>query len=75
MSQSKLSSLAETCISIAIGFIISMIVTAVVFPLYGYPVSGAQNFQITCIFTVTSLVRGYFVRRWFNRLSGRQVTK
>ena len=71
MSQSRISSLAETCISIVIGFAISMILTAVVLPAYGHHVSLGDNLQITGIFTVTSIARGYLVRRWFNRLSSR----
>ena len=74
MSQSRLSSLIETIVGIAIGFIVSMVMTAVVLPAYGHQVSIAQNFQITCLFTVTSIARGYFVRRWFNHLHTRKAT-
>ena len=34
---------------------------------YSHPVSFGQNLQITGIFTVASIARGYFVRRAFNR--------
>lgn len=71
MSQSRMSSLAETCISIAIGFLVSLGITAVVMPAYGHPVSLGDNLQITAIFTVASIARGYLVRRWFNRLGRR----
>jgi hypothetical protein len=64
--QSRLSSLAETCLSIAIGFIVSMVITAFLLPAYGHPVSLGDNFQITAIYTVASVARGYLVRRWFN---------
>jgi hypothetical protein len=67
MTQSRLSSLAETCLSIAIGFCVSLVITALVLPAYGHPVSFGQNLQITGIFTVASIARGYFVRRAFNR--------
>lgn len=67
MSQSRLSSLAETCISIAIGFLVSLVITAWLLPAYGHPVSLADNLQITAIYTVASIVRGYLVRRAFNR--------
>lgn len=63
MSQSRLSSLAETCLSIAIGFVVSLAITAVVLPAYGHPVSFGQNLQIT----VASIARGYLVRRAFVR--------
>ncbi len=67
MTQSRLSSLAETCLSIAIGFCVSLVITALVLPAYGHPVSFGQNLQITGIFTLASIARGYFVRRAFNR--------
>lgn len=64
--QSKRGSLIETLINVAIGFVVSMLLTAVVFPAYGHAVSFGQNLQITVIFTVASVIRGYVVRRWFN---------
>ena len=60
-------SLAETCASIAIGFVVSVAITAVVMPAYGHAVTLADNLQITAIFTVASIARGYAVRRAFNR--------
>lgn len=67
MSQSRLSSLAETLLSIAVGFVVSLAITAVVLPAYGHAVTFSQNLQITAIFTVASVARGYLVRRAFNR--------
>lgn len=71
LSQSRMGSLVETVASIAIGFVVSVVITAVVMPLYGHHVSMADNIEITCVFTVASIARGYFVRRWFNWLAGR----
>jgi hypothetical protein len=65
VSQSRISSLAETCLNIAIGFVVSLVITALVLPAYGHPVSFGQNLQITGIFTVASIARGYLVRRAF----------
>lgn len=66
MNQSRLSSLVETLLSIAIGFVVSLIITALVLPAYGHAVTWGENVQITAIFTVASIVRGYYVRRAFN---------
>jgi putative flippase GtrA len=63
--QSRLHSLLETLASIAIGFVVSLGITAVVLPAYGMPVSWQSNVQITAIFTVASILRGYAVRRVF----------
>jgi hypothetical protein len=65
MSLSRRMSLIETCVSIGIGFIVSVIITAIVMPAYGHHVTLSQNIQITLIFTVASILRGYLVRRAF----------
>ena len=67
MKQSRISSFAETCLSISIGFVVSLILTALVLPAYGHDVTFGQNLQITGIFTVASIARGYLVRRAFVR--------
>lgn len=73
MSQTRKSSLIETVASIAIGFVVSLVLTAWLMPLLGHHVTGAQNVLITCVFTVASLVRGYFVRRLFNLANVRKL--
>ncbi len=67
MSQTKKQSLKETVISTIIGLAVSLITQIVVFPLYNIEVSFNQNIQITIIFTIVSILRGYFVRRYFNK--------
>ena len=66
MNQTRLSSLIEACINVAIGFVVSVVITALVMPAYGHHVTLSQNLQITGIFTVASIARAYAVRRWFN---------
>lgn len=66
MNQTRLSSLIESLLNVAIGFVVSVLLTALVFPAYGHQVSFAQNLQITAIFTVASIARSYVLRRWFN---------
>ena len=66
MNQTKLESLLETCINIASGFIISILVWSfIVAPLWGMDTSIFDNFAITGIFTVSAIIRGYFWRRFF----------
>jgi hypothetical protein len=73
MRQTKLQALRETVASTAIGFVIAYAATAFVMPAFGYRVTHADNFWITCIFTVISLVRGWCVRRLFDWLHHRGV--
>ena len=71
--QSRLHSLLETLASIAIGFVVSLGITAVVLPAYGHPVTFRHNLEISAIFTVASILRGYAVRRvfvWIGRRHG-----
>ena len=66
MSQTKRGSVVEVLVSVAIGLIVSMIANHFVFPLYGFQPSLISNAQITLIYTVISVARGYVVRRFFN---------
>lgn len=66
MGQSKLNSFIESTINVLIGFIIALLAQMIVFPLYGIETSFESNFQIASIFTIVSIVRGYFFRRFFN---------
>ena len=65
--QSRTHSMAETMANIVVGFAASMVIQALVLPAMGHDITLAQNFWITCIFTVASVVRGYGIRRIFNR--------
>ena len=64
--QSKTRSFNEANIGTLIGFIISLLLQILVFPFYGMHPTLDQNISITAIFTVASVIRGYFVRRMFN---------
>lgn len=65
MQQTKLESFIETLLNIASGFVVSMVVWYIIAPLYNIPVTISSNLQITGIFTVTSIVRSYYWRRFF----------
>lgn len=66
MSQTRTASLVEAVLNVAIGFVVSVVITAIVLPAYGHAVTWGDNLQITGIFTVASIARSYVVRRWFN---------
>lgn len=73
--QSRTHSFIESLVNVALGMIISMALQIVVFPAFGHAFTLAQNFGITVIFTVASIVRSYVVRRWFNALLHRAVVR
>jgi hypothetical protein len=69
--QTQLDSFLEAASNTAVGFIVSWLTwIVVVAPLYGLAVGAASSLGITAIFTVSSLLRSYVLRRAFD---GRSV--
>ena len=68
MKQSKKHSVYESILNVVIGLLISIITQMILYPILGIPVSFNQNLIITAVFFVISFVRGYLIRRFFNRL-------
>lgn len=67
MNQTKLESFIEAFINIASGFCISLLVWIfVVIPVWELEITMFDNLVITAIYTVISIVRSYFWRRFFN---------
>lgn len=71
--QTKTKSLVEVVISVFIGLGVALLTQIVVFLMFGLEVSFVQDLQIALIFTVVSVVRMYFVRRFFNWLERRNT--
>lgn len=65
--QSKKNSLIETVTQTVIGLGTSILIQVIIYPLMGIPVTLFQNVIITFIFFVVSIIRGYFIRRLFNK--------
>lgn len=66
LGQKKKHSFLETVINTAIGYFVALATQMIVFPWFDIEVTYTQQFAIGFIFTVVSIVRGYFVRRMFN---------
>ena len=66
--QKRTHSLFEALINTGVGFLVSMVANMAVLPLFGYKVGICQAFWIGVIFTGISIVRGYALRRLFNRI-------
>ena len=63
--QTRLESLLEATVNVAIGFCISYAAWPLVAWAADIEYSHAQNLGITAFFTVLSISRSYIVRRWF----------
>ena len=64
--QARKHSLLEACCGTAIGFTVAYISNLVILHAYGYQITLAESFWITCWFTAISVIRSYYVRRLFN---------
>ena len=65
--QSKKQSAFESLTNIVIGLITSFIIQLILYPMLNIPVTLNQNIIITIVFFITSFIRGYLIRRYFNK--------
>lgn len=68
MKQTKRKSLIESIIQTIIGLGTSILIQIILYPMMGIPVTFSQNLIITLVFFLVSILRGYFVRRIFEKL-------
>ena len=66
-AQSKKVSFIEALFNMAIGTVVAFSSQLVIFPMYDMNPTIDVNIMITLWFTGISLVRGYFIRRFFNQ--------
>ena len=69
MSQTKKASLSEAVVNTAVGFLIAWAAQALICWVYSIPLTAEQNAVIVFWMTVISVLRNYFVRRFFNKLN------
>lgn len=67
MTQHKHHSALESIIGTLVGFIMSLAIGYAVYPHFDMKLHSSIIF-VTTLFTIISLVRGYYVRRLFNWL-------
>jgi len=66
MNQTRMGSLIEALINVAIGFAINFMANMVILPLIGFHITPGQNLLIGVLYTAISVARSYVIRRWFN---------
>lgn len=68
MTQSKSSSAFESTVNVISGFVIGVLSQMAILPLFGITgVPVSHNMGMACLFAITSWIRSYYIRRWFNR--------
>jgi hypothetical protein len=65
--QTKRKSLIESITQTVVGLVISFAIQLVIYPLLNIPVTFSQNLIITSVFFIASIIRGYIIRRIFNK--------
>lgn len=67
MTQSRRMSLIEAVTNVALGHALAVVTQIVVFPWFSLNPSLGENLALGGIFTAISLIRGYALRRLFER--------
>ena len=65
--QTKKQSLIESITNVLIGYIVAVASNIAILPLFGVNLPFSDSLLIGVWFTVISLIRGYCVRRYFNK--------
>jgi hypothetical protein len=71
MTQSKKMSVIETWTQMIAGYLISVGLQILIFPIFEINISIGTNFVIGLIFFVTSFLRSITIRRIFNALESK----
>ena len=67
MKQSRAMSLVEAVANVIVGYVLAIATQIVVFPWFGIETGLAEHLSIGLAFVGVSLVRGYLLRRLFER--------
>jgi len=68
MTQSRTMSLVEAVTNVAVGYGLAVITQIIVFPWFGLKAALSEHLAIGLAFVGVSLVRGYLLRRLFERI-------
>lgn len=66
--QSKKGSLTEAITNTAIGFVVTLLFSPLIYWICGVTMKPAQMGMVTLLFTAVSVARSYIIRRVFNRI-------
>ncbi len=68
MKQSPIMSVIEAATNVVVGYVLAIATQMVVFPRFGIETGLSEHMTIGLAFVGVSLVRGYVLRRLFERL-------
>jgi len=67
--QSKKHSLIESLLNMTFGFVFSFAIQLIIYPALNIKITLNQNFTITFVFLLSSVLRSYIIRRVFTRIN------
>lgn len=73
--QSRSWSLVESITNTVTSYIIAVIIGYFVYKAFEVPIDLWTNMKVTACFTLASIIRGYLIRRWFNRMGSPRPQK
>ena len=62
------NSILEIVTNVVAGLVTSFLIQLAIYPILGIPVTITQNIKITIVFFVASFIRGYVIKRIFNKI-------
>jgi hypothetical protein len=68
MTQSRIMSMLEAAANVVVGYVLAIATQIVVFPWFGIEAALGEHLAIGAAFVMISLVRGYLLRRLFERI-------
>ncbi len=73
--QTRIVSFIEAATNTGIGYLISVAIGQMIYPLFGYPITLRDNAALTAIFVIASLLRSYGFRRLFSQKLNKVLRK
>ena len=71
MKQSRTMSMIEAAANVVAGYVLAIATQIVVFPWFGIEAAIGEHLAIGLLFLGVSLIRGYLLRRLFERFRAR----
>lgn len=71
MKQSRRDSWLEIAANTIVGFIISLGIQLIMYPMLDLEVTIGENISITLIFMIVGILRSYIIRRIFNKYNNK----
>ena len=73
--QTRIVSAIEAALNTGIGYLISVGIGQMIYPMFGYPITLRDNFALTAIFVAASYIRSFGLRRIFELYLSKPIAR